>query len=98
MDSNLNIYKITTDNAVGPFPFCLVDAYKKHVSFREQLAKEYWNSTLNWKFNEYECDKMEIVEKVNLVGSNAMVGSVQLMDDCTILKNWIKRPNNLQNT
>jgi hypothetical protein len=61
----LIFYKVKMNNPVA-CPMCLTDKLK--VDSDEQnkkIGNEYWSPSKQWKFLEYLCDEMEIIEILN---------------------------------
>lgn len=63
-------YKVEMEKAI-PCPMYLTDGLKSFDKTKHgEIAKEYWNSTHDWKYLEYLCQKMVILEQVILPSNN----------------------------
>lgn len=63
--NGLRYYKVKMNNPVA-CPMCLTDnLIEGSDEHNEIIGNEYWSPRKRWKFLEYLCDEMEIIEIMN---------------------------------
>lgn len=91
----LHLYKCLMKEASG-HPMILVGMIgKAEGSKREELRKEYWQPTKNWKVLEYMAEEIQILEEIAITGNlrrtSMMNGNCDYADDASLANRIIDK-------
>lgn len=83
-----HIYEVHSDDVVnGPYPMVLVNTlYNSDPQIHDKIIQEYWNPTLEWKFNEFLASSFYVDREMPIP---RLVLNIDFFTDQDLARNFI---------